>query len=71
MEDMAANLKHSASPIAARPWWVALLAALPPLAMLLFLNWNPYVLLIIAGTVTVLVAISWGSLCLLYTSRCV
>lgn len=62
MEDMAANLKHSPSPIAVRPWWVALLAALPPLAMLLFLNWNPYVLVIVAGTVTVLVAISWGSL---------
>lgn len=52
----------SVSPIAARSWWVALLAALPPLAMLLFLHWNPYLVVLIAAAVTIAVAITWGGL---------
>ncbi len=54
--------KKSVSPIAARSWWVALLAALPPLAMLFFLNWNSYLAVLTAAAVTIAVSITWGSL---------
>lgn len=50
------------SPIAARSWWVALLAALPPLAMLFFLYWNPYLAVITAAVVTIAVSLTWGGL---------
>lgn len=56
------SAKKSVSPIAARSWWVALLAALPPLAMLLFLHWNPYLVVLIAAAVTIAVALTWGGL---------
>ncbi len=54
--------KKSVSPIDARSWWVSLLAALPPLAMLFFLNWNPYLAVFTAAAVTIAVSITWGSL---------
>lgn len=50
------------SPIAARTWWVALLAALPPLAMLFFLYWNPYLAVVTAAAVTTAVSLTWGGL---------
>lgn len=56
------SAKKSVSPIAARSWWVALLAALPPLAMLFFLHWNPYLVVLIAAAVTIAVALTWGGL---------
>ena len=58
----SSTTKKSVSPVAARSWWVALLAALPPLAMLLFLHWNPYLVVASAAAVTIVVAITWGSL---------
>ncbi len=58
----SSTTKKSVSPVAARSWWVALLAALPPLAMLFFLHWNPYLVVASAAAVTIVVAITWGSL---------
>lgn len=54
--------QSAVSPIAARSWWVALLAALPPLAMLFFLYWNPYLAVLTAAGVTIAVSLTWGGL---------
>ena len=63
LPDTATKPAQSAvSPIAARSWWVALLAALPPLAMLFFLHWNPYLAVLTAAGVTIAVSLTWGGL---------
>lgn len=54
--------QNTVSPIAARSWWVTLLAALPPLAMLFFLYWNPYLAVLTAAAVTIAVSLTWGNL---------